>query len=826
MSLKVNKKSVKQMGGGQQESMMQPAQPQVDPAIQEISTFFASSMEEGQKAEDIIIRLMEQEVDQTMIAQALMQVGYIEEDVTSLFESVALINQKRKATAEQINNNPQQLARDQQDNQQGPVAVETIETEQQMMAKSGIEIKPENKGKFTRWAKARGMAVQEAANKVLSNKDKYPPSVVKMANFAKNAAGWKKEEGGEPDNEGFRALPDSVQNKIMKKARVGDEVAGNISSFVNDSNMNIVDTKGTRKDKDDIIYSTNKGSSDNSIKPNPLYFNPTALNSGGNFSIGNAANVLMEGYEDMFSTEKDEDGLAKGSFQNWMSKEDTLFDTNEDGSPKITSKSDRNKYLKYADADYNLEVDMSPKNAIAAKRYVDQFLVENPTADDKLDAVGNVVDAGLQESERLLEKIDSNPINDFFIKGSEGLKGIGKATWEGLQKTLNEKAAGGMTGIRQGATSQMSNLLLPEAQDGDEKEESIFKPFDITDFTISGVERPKDISFNALNDNNKNQGFGSNIQLLPGFNPDDPDFNMGEFLMSNYEGKSADELYGEINQPKLKTDFGGLEGFGERLFDSNVVQAFDDVSNFAYKGAGVINDFYEDRAIEDAKQDNRDSVVADNIYATEVDGFNVRGKNNVNTGLDGSEADRTTGLYMTKKGGENSYLANRDRVIKEAIAKQNKAEYGGEEGEAAYLANRDRVIKREMAKANDGKEYKDAFNNAGGDFNKKETKHIIQNMIDMYNFDSQNDTIISSGAPNPARGNSRKRALSNKMYDAGYKGDVDYNNIFDVIPNNPFTMDQVSFMSIPKNKEGGETVNVDAAMLAKLISAGADIEIL
>ena len=64
------------------------------------------------------------------------------------------------------------------------------------MGKSGIEIKPENRGKFTRWAKKRGMTVKQAYAKVLANKDKYPPSIVKMANFARNAAGWKKQEGG------------------------------------------------------------------------------------------------------------------------------------------------------------------------------------------------------------------------------------------------------------------------------------------------------------------------------------------------------------------------------------------------------------------------------------------------------------------------------------------------------------------------------------------------------------------------------------------------------------------------------------------------------
>lgn len=57
-------------------------------------------------------------------------------------------------------------------------------------ARSGIYIKPENRGKFTAWAKSHDMGVQEAANTVMSNKEEYNPSVVKMANFAKNAKKW------------------------------------------------------------------------------------------------------------------------------------------------------------------------------------------------------------------------------------------------------------------------------------------------------------------------------------------------------------------------------------------------------------------------------------------------------------------------------------------------------------------------------------------------------------------------------------------------------------------------------------------------------------
>lgn len=54
----------------------------------------------------------------------------------------------------------------------------------------GIHIKPENRGKFTAAAKQRGLGVQEFASKVLANKENYSSTLVKRANFAKNAAGW------------------------------------------------------------------------------------------------------------------------------------------------------------------------------------------------------------------------------------------------------------------------------------------------------------------------------------------------------------------------------------------------------------------------------------------------------------------------------------------------------------------------------------------------------------------------------------------------------------------------------------------------------------
>jgi hypothetical protein len=60
----------------------------------------------------------------------------------------------------------------------------------------GIYIKPSKRGTFTAAAKKRGMGVQAFASKVLANKGNYSSAMVKKANFARNAAKWKKPDGG------------------------------------------------------------------------------------------------------------------------------------------------------------------------------------------------------------------------------------------------------------------------------------------------------------------------------------------------------------------------------------------------------------------------------------------------------------------------------------------------------------------------------------------------------------------------------------------------------------------------------------------------------
>jgi len=82
------------------------------------------------------------------------------------------------------------------------------------MAYGGIHINPANKGKFTASANRAGMGVQEFASKVLANKEDYSSTQVKRANFARNAAGWKKHMGGMTQGSELELDDNEIQNLI------------------------------------------------------------------------------------------------------------------------------------------------------------------------------------------------------------------------------------------------------------------------------------------------------------------------------------------------------------------------------------------------------------------------------------------------------------------------------------------------------------------------------------------------------------------------------------------------------------------------------------
>ena len=139
MSLKVNKISVKQEGGSmipEQPGMQQ--QPQVDPQVAQLTQVITESVQGGQDPHDVVASLIQNEVDGQLIAQALMAAGMEEAAVVQLFEAVQQSMEPKESSPDQVTQNPQLLSRnaDLQAQQQ-----EQGQPQQQMMgAQDGVEI--------------------------------------------------------------------------------------------------------------------------------------------------------------------------------------------------------------------------------------------------------------------------------------------------------------------------------------------------------------------------------------------------------------------------------------------------------------------------------------------------------------------------------------------------------------------------------------------------------------------------------------------------------------------------------------------------------------
>jgi hypothetical protein len=135
MSVKVNKKSLKQQGGAMipGQPSMQPQQPmhqmpddtmmpgathgqsqqqQVDPEVSRITEIISTQVGQGADLIEVIQGLQQQQVDQNLIAQALMVAGMAQEDVISIFQTIE--RNSTPSTPTEVTGDPQLLARNAQ----------------------------------------------------------------------------------------------------------------------------------------------------------------------------------------------------------------------------------------------------------------------------------------------------------------------------------------------------------------------------------------------------------------------------------------------------------------------------------------------------------------------------------------------------------------------------------------------------------------------------------------------------------------------------------------------------------------------------------------
>ena len=124
-----------------------------------------------------------------------------------------------------------------------------------------------------------------------------------------------------------------------------------------------------------------------------------------------------------------------------------------------------------------------------------------------------------------------------------------------------------------------------------------------------------------------------------------------EVSLNSFLPEKKEEV--EFSDPTVKRTNKFQGGFN-RFMDSPGMKGYTGGSEFAVQGARVVNNFFKDRAIEDAQADNRNNMVADNIYATKENPMLKRGAWDINTGTFGSEGQRTvrTNMGIAKEGGE------------------------------------------------------------------------------------------------------------------------------------------------------------------------------
>ncbi|MHA2388720.1 MAG: hypothetical protein ACXACW_08365, partial [Candidatus Hodarchaeales archaeon] len=535
-----------------------------------------------------------------------------------------------------------------------------------------------------------------------------------------------------------------------------------------------------------------------------------------------------------------------------------------------------------------------------------QYDIENPAVDE----LGNVIEQEKFNEDGSIDtsiEITNTPVqqvtedfSNWFEKNTDGLSETAKATYDALRKKLlgSEDAE---------VTVQQYGSEIPEAQfgmgkrtrelKGQIKEDPMsfarlmsgdltaipqFLPkaqFSVPDsgapFATQNEPEPKTFQEWVIEDPITRGGADAQQQYqlyVDGFGAEEEvaDVSTESVGAEQPQQRTAADLFTDIQGPKVEKNYGGLGGFVDRAINSNVARAFGDVSNFAVEAADVVNDWFEDKNIKDAKDDLRANLVADNIYGTKTDAFNKRGTFDINSGLMGSEGDRTTGLYMSKQGGGVNNAGFKALPPEAQHNILSNMAYGGAKGAEAYLANRDRVIKREMGKAQDGEEtgkkhpyyeeYLEKFKQEGI----SKEKDALKILMDM-NVTPTDTLMINKGYNKNMARTMNNMNLANfiakDIYDDGtgnfkgvvnqklkmpyfttepdtdgnsydfarsfYKAD-DYdglNNIVEVLkskqPNN-----DASLMKLFGLQQGGETVNVDSTMLAKLIAAGADIEML
>lgn len=111
-------------------------------------------------------------------------------------------------------------------------------------AGSTIHIDPSKRGTFTAAATKHDKSVQEFASQVLANKENYSPAMVKKANFARNAASWKHEDGGPVMYADGGKLPQGILRSRLESHMSPNEAQSYINSYAQGGTVDVYQLMG------------------------------------------------------------------------------------------------------------------------------------------------------------------------------------------------------------------------------------------------------------------------------------------------------------------------------------------------------------------------------------------------------------------------------------------------------------------------------------------------------------------------------------------------------------------------------------------------------
>ena len=820
MSVKINKKSLKEYGGAvppnygptgffQQGGSMIPAQPammdeaaaiqqqqqamaqQMDQPVEvkdegrqmaeQLLQAIQAAVQEGSDIVEVIKVVIEQSGNEEVVKAALMMSGMEEQAVLEIIDKAK--QPPEPSTPQEVDANPQLLARNEElaKEEEKMPEQQGASPEQIMMGKSGIEIKPENKGKFTAWAKKRGMTVKEAYRKVLANKSRYPASVVKMANFARNAAGWKKEEGGEYINGVY--IPDESE---LSENALKNNLQRPASFYMADQNY--------------------------SVAP---YAPPSTVNPLFDF-LNTTATINQE----LFSQELDDFGNRKGalldigkrgegiSINNPFKKDAKIQITkgnpDPEGGPSKMDVFNMTKGL-YYDTEIDTSNLTTDENIQAYADWAQKQKQEwDESLQGQLEREQEIIDQteGTTKEEREeREAAGSMSFEEWAQSEGYDLSNLADMTIEtlkGLWSKTIKKEEGGELPIMQFAGQPGPGMGGPQ-----------FNPYtdDMEEYLMS-MAQTNYMDFPSV------PGSGAPVNEQP------------PIEITQEQQPTADELFQEIEfEPEVKVT-NPVTGFFERISDDPRFRAGTSIAKSLVDGAGFLNRMFDSRNFAEAQDQLEERSGADYKYAVRTADPFDEGFYDINTGQLQGEAERTPGLYMSFAGSPYSF----DGVAKE----------GMETGEEAYLANRDRVIKAAIAeqeKAQRGKEillntmpsfiFKDALPKKLFNVSEDSAEEIVDLYERAMNL-SKSDSPYMDGID--LFRDVSKKDFKRYMKESGItKQEVrDYVYNQDWYKDAPWYMKKgiKSAMKLKGLKRGGDVVDVDQDMIAKLIAAGANIEML